>query len=179
MAWVLERLRDFSDDVTLVAADAEAYKGLDARVISNARLEFGSLVGLQAGLATAESPLALIVACDMPFLDLRLLRYMVIVAKAHDAVVPRVGGLPEPLHGLYRVETCLPAVNTALDRGELEAASFLPDIDVRYLSDDEIDLFDPERLSFFTVGSEEEWKLGLDLADYLDKEQGVHRPASS
>ena len=87
--------------------------------------------------------------------------------------------LPEPLHGLYRVETCLPAVNAALDRGELQAASFLPDIDVRYLSDDEVDLFDPERLSFFTVGSEQEWKLGLELADYLDREQGVHRPGSS
>jgi molybdopterin-guanine dinucleotide biosynthesis protein A len=179
IAWVLERVRQFSDDVTLVAADHKAYEGLDARVIHNAKLEYGSLVGLQAGLSTATSPLALVVACDMPFLDLRLLRYMVVVAKAHDAVIPRVSGLAEPLHGLYRVESCLPAVNRALDRGELQAASFLPDIDVRYLTDDELDLFDPERLSFFTVRSDEEWKLGLELADYLDRQQGVRRPSTS
>jgi len=178
IAWALERVRQFSDDVILVAPDFRPYEGFDARVVHDAKLEFGSLIGLQAGLSEARSPLALVVACDMPFLDLRLLRYMVVVAKAHDAVVPLVGDLPEPLHGLYRVGSCLPAINGALDRGELDAGSFLSDVDVRYLKEDELDLFDPERLSFFAVQSEQDWKLGLELADYLDREQGVRRPSS-
>ena len=49
----------------------------------------GALGGVYTGLATSDSLYNLVVACDMPFLNQDLLRYMVRLADGFDLVVPR------------------------------------------------------------------------------------------
>lgn len=178
IAWVLEKLRQVSNDLIIVAKDTAPYAQFGTRLVTDAYSEYGALVGLHAGLRAAHHSRALALGCDMPFLDLRLLRYMIVLGKAHEAVVPRLGGLPEPLHALYRVDRCLPAIERALDRGELKMTSFLPDVQVRYVEEHELDLFDPERLSLFNVNTLEDWERGSELARYVDEEQSSRAPTS-
>lgn len=168
---VLQRLWLLSDDVIIVAKDTAAYAHLGGRTVADASPEQAPLIGLQAGLAAARHRLALAVACDMPFLDVRLLRFMIVASKAYDAVIPRLGGWPEPLHAVYRVKPCLAAVETALQRGELKMTSFLPHIEVRYVDESELDLLDPQRLSFFNVNTQEDWQRGLALAERLRRQK--------
>jgi molybdopterin-guanine dinucleotide biosynthesis protein A len=164
IGWVLERLQSLSDDVIVVARDTAPLEHLPVRAVSDTYPGQGPLVGLHAGLLAARHPTALAVACDMPFLDPRLLRYMVVVGKAHDAVVPRLGGLPEPLHSVYRVAPCLRAIEEALDSGSRKMTSFLGRVEVRYVEEHEIALFDPDRLSFFNVNTPEDLQRGEALA---------------
>lgn len=171
IGWVLERLQQLSDDLLIVVRDTTAYAHLGVRLVTDVYPRQGALVGLHAGLLAARHPLALAVACDMPFLDLRLLRYMVVVGRGHDAVIPRIGGYPEPLHALYRVRRCLPAIEQALDSGQFKMTSFLPGVRVRYVEEQEIDLFDPQRLSFFNVNTPEDWQRGQKLARRLRRQQ--------
>jgi molybdopterin-guanine dinucleotide biosynthesis protein A len=167
IARVLEPLQRLTNDVIIVAKDTAAYAHLGARMVADTSSEQAALIGLHAGLQAARHRLALAVACDMPFLDDRLLRFMIVASKAYDAVVPRMGGLPEPLHAAYRVKPCLAAVEAALQRGELKMTSFLPHIEVRYVDEGELDLFDPERLSFFNVNTQDDWERGQMLARRL------------
>lgn len=66
----------------------------------------GSLGGVYTGLVYSSCPYNLVVACDMPFLNLALLRYMVDVSPGFDAVIPRIDGLNEALHAVY-TKNCL------------------------------------------------------------------------
>ena len=176
---VLKRLRRLSDDVIIVAKDTAAYAQFGARLATDVYPGHGALVGLHAGLRAARHPSALAVACDMPFLDLRLLRFMIVAGKAYDVVMPRIGGLPEPLHALYRVERCLPAIEQSLDSGQFKMTSFLPRLRVRYLEQHEVDLLDPERLSFFNVNTPEDWQRGQELARRLDRQRPLRRGGRS
>jgi len=171
IGWVLGQLQRLSDDLIIVAKDAAPYAHLAARLVRDIYPSQGALVGLHAGLRAARHPLALTVACDMPFLNLRLLRYMIAVGRDHDAVVPRVGGYPEPLHALYRVKPCLPAIEHALSKGQLKMTSFFPYVRVRYVEEQEVELFDPEHLSFFNVNTLEDWQEGRTLAQRLCRRQ--------
>jgi molybdopterin-guanine dinucleotide biosynthesis protein A len=162
--WVLARLQRLSDDVIVVTRETDALVRLPARLVSDVYPAQGPLVGLHAGLLAARHPLALAVGCDMPFLDLRLLRYMIVVGKAHDAVVPRLSGLPEPLHAIYRVAPCLRAIESVLDSGSRKVTDFLGDVEVRYVEEHEIDLFDPDHLSFFNANTPEDLRRGEALA---------------
>ena len=171
IGWVLERLQRLSDDLIIVAKDTAPYAQMAARPVTDVYPGQGALVGLHAGLRAARHPLALAVACDMPFLDLRLLRYMIVLGRDHDAVVPRIGGYPEPLHALYRVERCLPAIEQALDSGQFKMTSFFPDVRVRYVEEHEVDLFDPEHLSFFNLNTTEDWQRGQELARNLRRRE--------
>jgi len=164
---VLNRLQRLSDDLIIVAKDPTPYAHLAARLVSDVYPGQGALVGLHAGLQAARHPLALAVACDMPFLDLRLLRYMIVLGRGYDIVVPRIGSYLEPLHALYRVERCLPAIKQALDDGQARVTSFFSHVRVRYVEEHEINLFDPEHLSFFNINTPEDWQRGQELARQL------------
>src|SRR4030065_1223935 len=73
----------------------------EGRVVSDRYPRCGSLGGIFTGLSASREPWILLVACDMPFLDPRLMRRLRAMRRGVDAVVPCLNGRPEPLHALY------------------------------------------------------------------------------
>ena len=82
----------------------------------------------------------------------------------YDAVVPILDGYPEPTHALYS-KACLQHIERRLEARQLKIAGFFDDARVRYVSADEIDRFDSERLSFFNVNTPDDLSRALTLAD--------------
>jgi molybdopterin-guanine dinucleotide biosynthesis protein A len=69
----------------------------------------GPLGGLQAGLLSTDTGAVFCVACDMPSLRRELIEAQVeefrrAARRGCQALVPRSGGLIEPLHGIYLKE---------------------------------------------------------------------------
>jgi molybdopterin-guanine dinucleotide biosynthesis protein A len=147
---IVAKLARLSDDVIIVTNSPEKYHHLEVRVVGDIYPGKGALGGIYSGLRAAANTHSLVVACDMPFLDLNLLRYMILLARGHDVVIPRVGGFPEPLHAIYS-KSCLEPIDRLLARGGLKIIDFFPEVRVRYVEEDEVDIFDPQHLSFFNV----------------------------
>ena len=162
IARTVERLRQLSDDVFIVGNDARKFASLEVPVVRDVYVGQGALAGIHAALQTARHDLCLVVACDMPFLNLRLLRYMIILAPGYDVVVPRVGDHVEPLHALYH-RRCLPAIEEILEAGERQIIVFYPRVRVRYVDAPEIEVLDPEHLSFFNVNTPADWERAQEL----------------
>lgn len=78
--------------------------------------------GLHAGLRAIDAPFALAVACDMPFLNPRVLRYMADLPRDYDALVPSIGGRWQPLHSIY-AKAYLATVEDLLARAITDPAS--------------------------------------------------------
>jgi molybdopterin-guanine dinucleotide biosynthesis protein A len=148
-----------SDDLIVVTNDVARYEplALPARLVADERSGEGSLMGLYTGLKVARYPYALAVACDMPFLSLRLLRYMVSVAHGNDVVIPRVGGYLEPLHAVYSKD-CLPAMARLLAEGQRQIIAFFDQVRVRYVEQPDVDRLDPDHLSFVNVNTPGDWE---------------------
>jgi molybdenum cofactor guanylyltransferase len=158
LARTLRRLAPLSDDQVVVTNYPERYEplGLGARLVRDLRPGVGSLMGIYSGLRVARHPLSLAVACDMPFLNVALLRYMLGLAPGYDVVIPRIEGLLEPLHAVYS-QACLGPMERVLEAGRRQIIAFFGEVRVRYVEDDEIDRFDPQRLSFVNVNTPEDW----------------------
>jgi len=161
--WLLERillqLATLSDDLLVIANKKPEFGQLPARVIPDIYPGSGPLGGIYAGLQAIRYERGLFVACDMPLLNLELLRYMILLAADFDVVIPRLEGNVEPLHAVYS-KACLPPIMKALESGERRVVSFFPYVRIRYVDQDEIDLFDPQHLSFFNINTPED----LDIA---------------
>lgn len=155
---VVTRLAPLSDDLVVVADHPARYQSLDmpVRFVTDQVRGMGSLMGIYSGLGVAHHRQALVVACDMPFLNVALLRYMIPLADGYDVVVPRLDSMLEPLHAIYG-KTCLPHMAQLLERRERRIVAFFGEVQVRYVEDDEIDRFDPEHLSFINVNLPEDW----------------------
>lgn len=155
----IQKLAALSDDLLVVTSDPARYAplGLPARLVSDERPGMGSLMGIYSGLRVARHTHALAVACDMPFLNLPLLRYMMPLADGHDVVIPRLGGFFEPLHAIYG-KSCLPFMAGLLEQGRRQIIAFFDHVRVRYVEEDEIEKFDPHHLSFVNVNTPGDWE---------------------
>jgi molybdopterin-guanine dinucleotide biosynthesis protein A len=149
---IVAKLNSLSDDLIIVTDSPEKYNHLEARLVGDIYPGRGALGGIYSGLRAAANAYSLIVACDMPFLDLNLLRYMILLARGHDVVIPRIEGLTEPLHAIYS-KSCLEPIDRLLAREGFKIIDFFPDVRVRYVEEGEVDIFDPQHLSFFNVNT--------------------------
>jgi len=148
---VAERLRGLSNDV-IVVTSGQKYPGLDVSWTSDVYADSGPLGGIHAGLLAARNQYALVVACDMPFLEPRLLEYMAGIPRTYDILVPRLKTGVEPLHAIYS-KHCLPAIEKRLQRKCLPTLELLEDVDTWYLTEKTIRAIDPLLRSFYNVNS--------------------------
>jgi len=160
---IVKKMARIGDEVIIVTNSPQKYGYLEARLVSDMYPGKGTLGGIYSGLKAARNPYSLVVACDMPFLDLRLLRYMILLSPSQDVVIPRVGGLPEPLHAIYSKQ-CLQPIERLLAAGSLKIIDFFPEVRVRYVEEQEIKLFDPQCLSFFNVNTPADLEKARSLA---------------
>jgi molybdopterin-guanine dinucleotide biosynthesis protein A len=163
VARAVRTLASLTDDLILATNTPDLFANLGARLASDAIPGGGALSGVHAGLIAARHEWALVVACDMPFLNVGLLRYMASLTSGHTIVVPRWQGELEALHTFYSRE-CLPVIEPILHRGGGRFIEFYEQVSVRYVEPDEIVRFDPDGLAFFNVNSPEDWERAQILA---------------
>lgn len=169
---VLEPVRQVSNDVLVVTGDPGPYQHLGLPLVCDAWPGMGALGGIYSGLQMARYPRALVVACDMPFLNLALLRYMISLAEDYDVVIPAPGGLFEPLHAVYS-KACLAPIEDLLRAGSRRIADLLCHVRVRRLQKEEVDQFDPKGLAFFNVNTPEDLARARELAGSADSAPGA------
>jgi molybdopterin-guanine dinucleotide biosynthesis protein A len=98
--------------------------------------------GMVAGLTASPHELLAVVAVDMPFANPVLFRLLAGFRIDQDAVVARSRSGPEPLHAVY-ARSALPALRSALARGELAVQEILSRLRVRWVVEDEWREADP------------------------------------
>ena len=164
---VLSRVAQVTDETVVVvnhaARASELPLGGDVATAVDRYPDSGSLGGIFTGLEAARSEWALIVACDMPFLNVPLLRRILSLREGCDAVVPVVEGRPEPTHAAYS-RRCLPHIERRLQANDLKISRFFDDVDVVYLDENAVDELDPDHLSFFNVNTEQDLERARQIA---------------
>ncbi len=137
------------DNLIVIANQPKKYL-LDLVVVSDNFPGNGPLAGLEAGLTVSQMNYNILVACDMPFLQVPLLQALVNWANEGDwdAVVPlNQEGLPEPLCAVYQRRT-LEVARDFLQQKRNKMADFLEAINTRYLTISYYEEFDPQLRSF-------------------------------
>ncbi len=163
---VIERLRPLTSQILIVTSQEQ----LDLPVAGKAEVLVdlypgkGPLGGIYTGLMASQSSHSIVVACDMPFLNTELLRYMIGLSRDFDAVVPQLGeGMIEPLHAIYS-KSCLDNIKTQLELNQLGVRSFLNKVRVRYIEQAESQRLDPQLLSFFNINYQSDLDRAIALA---------------
>lgn len=171
---VLTALKMVCDEVIIVVNDPTKYEQLGVRLTLDTFPGTGSLGGIYSGLSASANKFALAVACDMPFLNVALLDYLISFATEADVIIPSARDAYKarkkspaegertakdldlhPLHAVYS-KSCLALMADAIQRGDLRMISFHDAVRVRVVQAAEIDEFDPKHISFWNVNTPEE-----------------------
>ncbi len=150
---VLERT--FAETIVVLAEPVDSLDVRRCRVVYDLIPNAGSLGGLYTGLMASSQQRIFAVACDMPFLNPDVIRFMVSFDMTADVVVAELAGRFQPMHAVYS-HKCLPFLQSMADRGDLKIQN----------------LFLKEELRVAVLGSSELAALDLGLRSF----QNINTP---
>jgi FdhD protein/molybdopterin-guanine dinucleotide biosynthesis protein A len=151
----LERVRDLNAPMLLITNTPDLYNHFDIPMVGDVVPGKGSLGGIYSALLNSRTPYTVCVACDMPFLDVDLLNYLLSLRKGFDAVVPMIDGQPQGLHAVYH-RHCIEPIRELMDRNELRITGLFDRLRVRLVGEAAIRAIDPELRSFTNLNTPEE-----------------------
>jgi molybdopterin-guanine dinucleotide biosynthesis protein A len=156
-----DALRAVLPELIVSANDTARYAPLGYPVLPDRVPGLGALGGIHAALVYAREtgrPGILAVACDMPFVSVPLLSRL--VERAREAPMPDLvapesdnrRGL-EPLFAYYSTR-CLPAIEHAMDRGDVRMIGFHDEVAVARLPVEEVRSFGDPAILFLNVNTQ-------------------------
>jgi molybdenum cofactor guanylyltransferase len=178
---VLERLSAVADDTIVVADDRPRYAALGTRVVPDLNSHVGALGGIQAAITWSAHEYCLVVACDMPFLSLPLLRRMADEPRDYDVLVPLIPGesrqrddglVFQTLHAIYS-KRCLPFIEERIAEGRKQVIGFFADVRVRTLDVAEITRWDPDLWSFFNANTPEAMRIAAQISAQAERDAAI------
>ncbi|MDI6601834.1 MAG: molybdenum cofactor guanylyltransferase [Thermoanaerobacteraceae bacterium] len=107
-------LREIFDEVIVVSSTVYSY---NVKYVSDIYNGQGPLSGILAGLGASNDRYNFITAVDMPFIDIRLIRYMQKMTEGYDIVVPKNGEFLEPLCAIYSKD-CIDKIDSMMKDGQ-------------------------------------------------------------
>jgi molybdopterin-guanine dinucleotide biosynthesis protein A len=171
IAHVAKRLSTLPLNLLIVVANDPALKEAarlppHTHFVPDAYPGTGTLGGIATGLQHVEA-WAIVVACDLPFVNPDVFALLARFAAEQDAqgdrwdaVVPVLNGYEEPLHALYH-RRCLNAMEARLAQGHRRVISFMGDVRTCYVDEEVLRDVDPQLRSFVNVNTPEEWQSAL------------------
>lgn len=159
-ALVAERVEQAAGSVTLLGGPG-ACAALGWPVLADEAPGCGPLSGIHCALKHSPAHWKLVVACDLPFLSVAFLRYLVDLAANEEAhsegsqvIVPR-SKRGYRLAGLFRYDVA-PVVEDAIRRADFKLSHLYERVRCREVLTEEWAAFDPDGLLFENVNTPED-----------------------
>ena len=152
---VLRVMETLFPSIVVITNTPDDYTFLNLPMFEDKIKGLGPLGGIFTGLEVISKNAGFFVACDMPFLNSDLIRYLASVRQGFDVVVPTFSGKFEALHALY-TKNCLPAIEQLIHDGVYQTIQLFQSVSVRYVEEHEMRRFDPELKSFSNINKPEE-----------------------
>ncbi len=114
---IVDQLTAHFDQILISSNDVVKYGFLGLEVIPDKVAGRGPLMGIASALGASANEVNFVIACDIPHVDIALMKTMLREAHNHDAVVPVTGPARyEPLFAVYK-KSMLAAITESLASG--------------------------------------------------------------
>ncbi|MXV81817.1 molybdenum cofactor guanylyltransferase [Candidatus Poribacteria bacterium] len=163
---VIHRMCLVTNELLLITNSPAEYAHLDVPMHGDILLGTGALGGIYTGLKRASHNTVLCVACDSPFVEPKLLTYLVSVLGEYDAVMPYTHREIHASHNDVQItlqtlcaaysKRCLPIIKSMLRDSELRVHALQERAHIKRVSPEVWQAFDPEGMSFFNINTPED-----------------------
>lgn len=162
---VLKVLTPLFQEILLSAAEpTQDLLRFQQRVVYDRLPNCATLGGLYTALCEVRAPRVFAVACDMPFLNARLIESMARWDPQADVVMARLATGLQPMHAIYS-KACAPALERMAKAGSLRIQDLLSNEEIRATILDEaaVRTHDPQLLSFLNINTPADLELARKL----------------
>ncbi len=157
---VLNQVRDLFAEVFIVANEPDNYEDFGVDVVKDILPYRGPLGGILSGLLVAKHEYTFVIACDMPFVDKRLIREMTAARHGNDVVVLTHEMGVEPLLGLYS-KNCIKPLEESLFAGKLSLQEFLSGLKAQPFEYDASTANGEDLPAFFNINTPQDYSRAI------------------
>ncbi|MEC4684355.1 MAG: molybdenum cofactor guanylyltransferase [Nitrospirota bacterium] len=148
----LRLFREIFVEVIISTNTPEYYFFSGERMIGDLFPSRGPMGGIFSALVNSRTDRIFVAACDMPFLNPSLIRYLSGISTNADMVVCSFREGLHPLLGLYG-KGILSPLETHLREGAIGLQRFIRDLNAHIVEEEEIKKIDPEGVSFVNINT--------------------------
>ena len=159
---VARKLQFLFPDLVVVAAPDQEMPATGAKLVRDEVAYQGPVGGIYYGMRAAAGEVCFVTSCDVPFLNVELIRYLLSLIAEYDVVAPYWEDRFQPLCAVYR-RAVLPHLYQQIERGELRPIYLYDKVRTRKVVEEEIRRFDPAGLSFFNMNSPEDYAVAVSM----------------
>ena len=162
----VNQLTKVVNNILVISNRPQSLSGSGLHIVPDIFPGCGPLGGIHAWLVHSTTDVNLVVACDMPFLHEKMLKYLVEHGARYDVVIPRLGNYLEPLTACYH-KSCLQVIESHINERRLKITSFFPEVDVLYVERKKLTELAGTDYSFFNVNTPEDLEQARDIKKRL------------
>ncbi|OHB50038.1 MAG: hypothetical protein A2106_06645 [Planctomycetes bacterium GWF2_40_8] len=151
-------LREMFDEIFISANTPSEYEYLNLPVFKDIYPDKGPLCGIYTSLINSSSLYTFMLACDMPFVEIGLIKYLKGFTREYDVVVPKSERGLEPLHAFYS-KNCIDPIKKELDSNNLRIISFFPHVKVNVVELDNLTTSDSFKNSIKNLNTRDEYEV--------------------
>lgn len=173
---VTSKVKNVAQEVVLITNTPQDYKFLEIPCFPDEIRGVGPLGGIYTALRRCKASHCLIVACDLPFLSEKLLRFLIENAGKSDIFAIDSGNGAEPLCAVYS-RSCLPAIEKLIAAKEYRVKRLFEKVRARVMKLKPEEMFQSD-LVFYNVNTPEQWRHAGTLAETSDGSRENASPQS-
>lgn len=161
----VEMLQELCAQV-IISTNSHAYDFLGLPVIPDHAPGGGPMTGIYSGLLASATEYNIVLSCDMPMINLGLLKHLIASADRCTAAVAWHKDFAEPLCGIYS-RTLIAELENHIGEGKFKLITFLEEIDAQLIEiDDKLPFYHPNL--FLNINTPHDVEFGEKLIENQD-----------
>ncbi len=160
---IADKFAELFDETIIISNEPELFEHLGLAVYTDVYPRMGPVSGIHSGLYHARYNRVFVLGCDVPFINMQLVEYMIANLGDYDSIVPEIDSYLQPLAAVYN-RKCLPVLTACLQENRVKLIRIFEELNALVLGRDELEKFGIVEEIFLNVNDIEALNLATIIA---------------
>lgn len=149
----IKKLQSLFDEVIIVSNNKEHYKDYNVLVVNDILIGNTPIIGLHSGLVNSSNKYNYVIACDMAFINIDFIEYMISLLDGHEAYVAKYNNYIEPFNAIYS-KSIIPKIESFLEGNNYGFQRLVKNLNTEFISEQKVSFFQQSMDMFKNINNE-------------------------
>ncbi len=160
---IIEKFEPVFEEIMIISNEPDIYEHLGLPVYTDVYPHMGPVAGIHSALYHSDNESVFVTGCDVPFMNMELVKMMISRLDDYDSVVPEIDGLLQPLTAVYS-RKCLPVLTDCLESNRVKLIRIFDELNALMINRDEIEKYGVAEEIFLNVNDIDALNLAVHIA---------------
>lgn len=163
---IIKQFNTLFDKTIIISNEPQLYEHLSIDTFTDIYPGLGPISGIHSALTNSDDEVIFALACDMPFVPIALIEYMLARIEGYDTVVARTNNFFQATSAVYH-KNCLPVLTHCLENELLKTTLIFRELKARILDEPEVEPFGSVDDIFLNINDEKALTYAQELVGRL------------